>query len=70
MGNMALGGGGRWAAYVASHGGGAKGEAAARAHCVSRYGASGCNALHKKGTKAAPFARKEAKRIAAKKKKG
>lgn len=61
MANMKLGGGGRWDAYVASHGGGAEGEAAARAHCIDEYGEEACNAMHHKGTKAAPYARAASK---------
>lgn len=59
---MALGGGGRFAAYAAKYG-----KKAAIDHCHQKYGAEACNRMHKEGTKAAPFARKQAKRIAAKK---
>lgn len=52
MSNMSLGGGGRFAAYAAKHG-----YAAAKQHCIDKYGKEGCEALHKHGTKAAPYAR-------------
>lgn len=67
MGRFSLGGGGRFAAYAASHGGGEKGRKAAIEHCHATYGKAACDAMHKHGTKAAPQARRAAKRMAANK---
>ncbi len=58
--NFALGGGGRFAAYAKKHG-----KAAAISHCRAKYGADACNAMHKHGTKAAPYARASQKKKAA-----
>lgn len=65
MGRYSLGGGGRFAAYVASHGGGAKGRKAAIEHCHATYGKAACDAMHKHGTKAAPQARAAHRKIMA-----
>lgn len=61
--NFALGGGGRFAMYAKKHG-----YQAAVDHCHAKYGAEACNKMHKQGTKAAPFARAQAKKIKARKK--
>jgi len=63
--SMALGGGGRFAALAAKIG-----PAAAAAAGRAKYGAKGMAALSAHGTAGAPAARAEAKKIAAKKKKG
>lgn len=50
--NFNLGGGGRFAAYAKAHG-----YQAAVDHCNAKYGAGACQAMHKHGTQAAPYAR-------------
>ncbi len=63
--SMALGGGGRFAAYAKKYG-----KAAAIAHGNAKYGKAGMAALRNKGTKGAPKARADAKKIRNRKRKG
>lgn len=52
MSNFDLGGGGRFEEYARKYG-----REEAIKHCHEKYGKKACDAMHKRGTKAAPYAK-------------